>query len=140
MQSKVVAKAVILNGDGLVLMLRRSSTDARRPGTWDFPGGGIEPDEEIIAGVCREVCEEAGLTILPTAFALAYAATEPWQPEHASVTRLLFVTHVSGQPAVTLSFEHDQFKWVDVATALADFPHPFYSAGLSYAATYGLLA
>lgn len=140
MHSKVVAKAVILNGGGQVLLLRRSATDSRRPGSWDFPGGGNEPGEELIAGVMRELREEAGLSIPQADLTLVYAATDPWPPADESVTRLLFVTHVPDQTTITLSFEHDDYKWTDVTTALADFPHPFYSAGLKYAAEHALLA
>lgn len=139
MRSKVVAKAVVLNDDGQILLLRRSLTDERRPGTWDFPGGGNEPGEELIAGVMRELREEAGLSAPQPDLTLVYAATDPWPPADESVTRLLFVTHVPNHAAITLSFEHDDYKWADVATALADFPHPFYSAGLKYAAEHGLL-
>lgn len=140
MRSKVIAKAVVLNDDGQVLLLRRSATDTRRPGTWDFPGGGIEPGEELIAGVARELREEAALSIPQADLMLVYAATESWQPTDESITRLLFVTHLHGSAIIKLSFEHDDFKWADVATALADFPHPFYSAGLKYAADHNLLA
>lgn len=140
MHNKVVAKAVLLNGEGRVLLLRRSATDTRRPGQWDFPGGGVEPGEGLTAGVVRELQEEIGLPVPQSELVLAYAATEPWQPTNDSVTRLLFVSHIDGNTEITLSFEHDSFKWVDVDTALADFPHPFYAAGLQYAAEHGLLA
>lgn len=139
MRSNIIAKAVVLNDDGQVLLLRRSDTDTRRPGTWDFPGGGIETGEELIAGVARELREEAGLSIPQAELTLVYAATEAWQPTDESITRLLFVTHLHGQAAITLSFEHSDFKWTDVATALTDFPHPFYAAGLKYAADHDLL-
>jgi hypothetical protein len=84
--------------------------------------------------------EEAGLSIQASDLRLVYAATEPWEPSDESITRLLFVTHLPDQATVTLSFEHDDSKWADVATALADFPHPFYSVGLKYAQEHGLLA
>lgn len=139
MHSKAIAKAVILNADGNVLLLRRSPTDKRRPGHWDFPGGGIERGEELTSGVVREVREETGLAIPRSDFTLVYAATKPWQPTRESITRLLFVAQLHGDAAIKLSFEHDDFRWVDVATALQDFPHPFYAAGLAYAEKQGLL-
>ncbi len=139
MQNKIVAKAVVLNADGHVLLLRRSKTDTHRAGHWDFPGGANEPSEDLIAGVAREVYEETGLTIQQSGLTLVYAATEPWAPSNESVTRLLFVARCPSESRVTLSFEHDDYKWVDVAQALADFPHPFYGVGLKYAAEHGLL-
>lgn len=138
MHSKVVAKAVIQNERGEVLLLKRSADDERRPGEWDFPGGGIEQGEGLTAGVLREIHEEAGVTIASSDLRLVYAATEPWEPTKESVTRLLFTGKVASSD-VALSFEHEDYKWVDIDTALRDFPHPFYGKGLDYARTHGLL-
>lgn len=138
MKSKVIAKAVVLNIADQVLLLRRSQTDTRRPGEWDFPGGGIEEDEgeDMTAGVACEITEEAGLNVPVTDLRLVYAATELYDDN--SVTRLLYAGRV-GDSQVTLSFEHDDFKWVDIDTALEEFPHPFYGTGLKYARAHGLL-
>ncbi len=135
MTPEIVAKAIIQNEHGQVLLLRRVETDDQRPGEWDFPGGGVEEGEELRTGVIREIQEEAGLVV--DEVTLVYAATEP-KSAHKSTTRLLFIgkTLVS---AVTLSAEHDEYQWVDVETALREFPHPFYSRGLAYARDHGLL-
>jgi 8-oxo-dGTP pyrophosphatase MutT (NUDIX family) len=92
----------------------------------------------MAAGVAREVQEEAGLIVNPNELHLVYAATEPWEPAQESVTRLLFSGKVSTSE-VQLSFEHDEYKWVDIDTALSEFPHPFYGGGLKYARDHGLL-
>ena len=139
MKIKTVAKAIILNDAGEVLLLKRSQTDTRRAGQWDFPGGGAEPGEDITTTVIREVAEEAGLRIKAADLSLVYVATEAWEPSDESVNRALFAARLSGNQPVQLSFEHDQFKWVSVDTALAEFPHPFYSAGLRYARDHKLL-
>lgn len=136
MKAKTIAKTILLNDKNHVLLLRRSATDTRRPGEWDFPGGGIETGEDITAGVAREIGEEAGLSIATADLRLLYAATEAYETE--SVTRLLFLAKAQNLP-VRLSFEHDLYKWVDVETALKEFPHPFYGAGLAYARDHNLL-
>jgi ADP-ribose pyrophosphatase YjhB (NUDIX family) len=43
-----------------VLLVRR-----RDNGQWQIPGGLLEPDEELEAGLIREIREESGLTIAP---------------------------------------------------------------------------
>jgi 8-oxo-dGTP diphosphatase len=136
--SRVVAKAIVLNADRQVLLLRRSGTDTRRPGDWDFPGGRVDPGEDITEAAAREILEEAGIAVAPTELTVLYAATEPWEPENLSLTRLLFVTRTA-EHDVRLSNEHDEFKWVDIKTALKEFPHPFYSVGLQYAVDHQLL-
>lgn len=70
-----VAKVVVECPDGRVLLLRRSKTDNRRAGQWDFPGGGLNPGESHRdTGAIRETEEEAGLTIKNPI--ILYCATE----------------------------------------------------------------
>jgi len=135
--SSIIAKAVVLGEKGTLLLLRRSPTDKNRPGEWDFPGGYLEPGEEITAGVRREILEEAGLKVKVLSDQLIYAATFAYP--QLSATRLLFQAKYEGGE-VKLSFEHDSYKWVDYATALKLFPHPFYAAGLKYALDHGLIS
>lgn len=139
MKLKLIAKTVVFNTDGQVLLLRRSPTDERRPGEWDFPGGGVDRGEDILAGAARELREEAGLDCPLSSFRLVFAATEPFPPTNQSITRFLCVVRLPREYPVTLSFEHDEYKWVDVATALVDFPHFFFGRGLRYAQEHGLL-
>ncbi len=51
--------AVVVDGDGRVLLVRR----ARPPGegTWTLPGGRVEPGESLEAAVIRELREETAL-------------------------------------------------------------------------------
>ena len=60
--------AAIVERDGLVLMVRQRSRS--RSGCHDgveyltLPGGGIEPGEDPVDAVAREVAEEVGLTVV----------------------------------------------------------------------------
>ncbi len=63
MQTRTIAKVLVLNDEGQLLVLRRSLNDLHRPGGYDFPGGDIEADESIEDGVVREAHEEAGLQL-----------------------------------------------------------------------------
>jgi 8-oxo-dGTP pyrophosphatase MutT (NUDIX family) len=139
MKLKTVAKTVVLDQNGRVLLLKRSQSDPRRPGEWDFPGGEVDQKEELLVGAVREIYEEAGLQIQPSSLALVYAATEAYQNTGLSVTRLLFVTQKTDGD-VKLSYEHDSFQWVDHETAIELFPDPFYGGGLKYALDHDLLA
>ncbi|HEX8226449.1 MAG TPA: NUDIX hydrolase [Candidatus Saccharimonadales bacterium] len=135
MQVVVYAKALILNEHGQVLLLRRSSTDRQRPGEQDYPGGGMEPDEDLRAGMSREIREETGLQIAPDKLQLLYAATEAYRER--SVTRLVFWTRVA-LPNIALSFEHEDFHWSAPEQAVKEFPHPVYGAALAYALKHGI--
>jgi mutator protein MutT len=57
-----VAAAVILRGDGQVLLAQRPSGKAYA-GYWEFPGGKLEPGESSVAALEREIQEELGARI-----------------------------------------------------------------------------
>ncbi|HEX8182386.1 MAG TPA: NUDIX hydrolase [Candidatus Saccharimonadales bacterium] len=135
MRTSLIAKAVVFDAAGNVLLLRRSATDTRRPGEQDFPGGGIEDGEEYRAAVCREIFEEAGLSVAVGNVHLFYAASEIYRD--TNITRLLFWTRVQ-DAAVQLSFEHDEYQWVTPEEALRLFPHPMYGTGLAYGLKHGI--
>ncbi|MCW8132410.1 MAG: NUDIX hydrolase [Planctomycetota bacterium] len=55
--------AVLQDGAGRHLYIRRALTLARAPGVWCFPGGEVEAGESYAAAVEREVWEEVGLRV-----------------------------------------------------------------------------
>lgn len=55
--------AVLSDGSGRHLYIRRGLTIARAPGYWCFVGGEVEAGESIEAAIVREVFEEVGLEI-----------------------------------------------------------------------------
>lgn len=117
MKSFVVAKVIVVNDKGEMLALRRSLTDARRPGQWDFPGGHVDEGEDMREAAHREVLEEAGLDL--SDLNLVFAMSE-MTPEHGSGTWLVFVAHASDIPEVTVSHEHDAYRWLKPEAFLAD--------------------
>ena len=138
--SQIVAKAVVLNPSGEVLLLRRAPHDPNRPGEWDFPGGGIENDEAIEGAVRREVFEETGLDIGGLVLELLYTTTELKQSDQGVVHKFLYLAKLAEFSEVTLSpEEHDYFEWQAIESALEMFPHPFYGAGLRFALEQDLL-
>jgi ADP-ribose pyrophosphatase YjhB (NUDIX family) len=56
--SAVAVQAIILKEDERLLLL--SSPTRNRPGEWQIISGGLEAAETVLAGVLREVSEEAG--------------------------------------------------------------------------------
>jgi 8-oxo-dGTP diphosphatase len=60
-----VAVGVLIRGDGYVLLADRP---AGKPyaGYWEFPGGKIEPGEDVAAALARELHEELGIDVGPS--------------------------------------------------------------------------
>jgi 8-oxo-dGTP pyrophosphatase MutT (NUDIX family) len=108
--SRVTVRALLVNADGKILVLRRSLDDEDVPGRVDFPGGGIEPGESYIEAIAREIEEESGLHVLDDGLRLAYSFTRYDEVSHSIVHRLLYTAHVTDE-TVQLSHEHDAFWW-----------------------------
>lgn len=58
-----VAAGVLCNAQGQVLVSQRHAT-AHLPGTWEFPGGKLEPGETPQQALLRELNEELGVEVL----------------------------------------------------------------------------
>ena len=63
MDTEQVRKAVLINDEDKVLILRSSDKNEKHAGEWDLPGGHIIEGEDIEDGLLREVWEETSLKI-----------------------------------------------------------------------------
>lgn len=71
---RVSIKGIVIDDMGRILLARESD------GTWDMLGGGLDHDEDPIAGLKREIQEETGLRVTkiwpePKYFVTAYKAS-----------------------------------------------------------------
>ena len=123
----VSVAGVVTDDDGRALLIRRRDTLH-----WEPPGGVLELDESIEAGLRREVREETGLTIEPVAL------TGVYKNMARGIVALVFRCKVvSGH--LTVNDEVSGFQWatleevkamadeafaVRVLDALADQPTP----------------
>jgi len=107
---------------GVVWRRRRLLIDRRKPegllgGLWEFPGGKRQPDETLEAAVVREVREELGIDVRPTALltTVRHAYTHFRITLHAFECR-----YVSGR---CRAIGCDAFQWVRLAE-LDDYAFP----------------
>jgi 8-oxo-dGTP diphosphatase len=110
--------AVIIDDDGPaaeVLMIRR-----RDNGHWQPPGGRIDADETIAAGLIREVREETGFYVVPTMFSGAYRHVD------TRVLALVFICEVTGGRMQEQSRETTDCQWLTL-DALSDRMDPAFS-------------
>lgn len=102
-----VAKALIYNQQGQVLVLTRSDTHPRYPLHDDLPGGEVEPGEANDLGMQRELDEEIGISF--DANSLKLLATTLHK---STMTYLLYEgTLTDNSQVVTLSWEHSDYRW-----------------------------
>jgi 8-oxo-dGTP diphosphatase len=106
----VAVKAIVRDGDGRILLIRRPVDAARQPGLWDLPGGKLDHGETLQEALVREAREETGITV---------SVGDPIHIDHFAmgpvwVTCVSFACDYSGDE-IRLSDEHDDFAWIDVS-------------------------
>ncbi|MDB5185647.1 MAG: 7,8-dihydro-8-oxoguanine triphosphatase [Candidatus Saccharibacteria bacterium] len=118
---RVAAKAVIVNDDGKVLIVREAATydEGTQIGRYGLPGGRLNPGERYEDGLHREVEEETGLTVEPQ-YPLYVGE---WHPDIKGIPHqiiAIFMVCKAKTTEVHLSSEHDEYLWID-PTKYADY-------------------
>lgn len=134
MKTKLVAKAVLVNGQD-ILLLRRSKTDKRRPLEWDLPGGMVEEGEEFGKATAREVQEETGLVVAPGHLDAVFTKTEIRNDINVI---FVFFAAKSEHREVQLSFEHDRYEWMPLKRAIVEMQYYLHRELLQYIDRYSL--
>lgn len=112
MNIQVGVKAIIQNSDGSYLFLKRTSlvsTDNQQV-SWDIPGGRIDPGELLIDALRREIKEEIGHDLQSEPRLIA-AQDIIVSAKDLHVVRLTYLIE-ENVPTITLSDEHDDFRWI----------------------------
>lgn len=110
---RVAAKAVIVNDNGQVLIVRESIKDEENTmvGQWGLIGGRLNHGETFIDGLHREVLEEVGLKIEP----IKPIEVGEWHPVIKGIPHQIIAVFMLCKPltdVVTLSDEHDKYTWI----------------------------
>ncbi len=100
------------------ILAARRRTPAALAGFWEFPGGKVEPAEDPVDALHRELAEELQITVeLGSALENPAGGTWPISGEHEM--RLWFARINAGVPTATGS--HDALRWL-TAAQLRDVP------------------
>lgn len=105
---QLVLRALILDEQGRILLMQRSAKSLNQPGTWELPGGKPDLGEDVSAALRREIKEETGFDVE----LLDVIGHSQWEKETVRMAYLIFsVRIISGE--FVLSFEHDDYQWVE---------------------------
>jgi 8-oxo-dGTP diphosphatase len=113
----VVAAAIV---DDLCRPRRLLSARRAKPvslaGRWEFPGGKVEPGEDAVSALRRELREELGVEV-----ELGSEVPGPedgaWRLSEKYVMRLWIARVSVGEPQPLV--EHDELRWLEVGDWLA---------------------
>jgi 8-oxo-dGTP diphosphatase len=103
--------AAIIEMDGKILLARRTPERALG-GTWEFPGGKIDPGETPEACLTRELHEEFDIVVAVGSFVAASVYRYNWGEMELLAYR---VRHVQG---AFMLHDHDAIAWVAVPDLL----------------------
>jgi len=105
----VGAVCALVRRDGRILSLKRSPTKDAAPGIWEAISGRLEPGEEPLEAVIREIREESRMVVR--------VQPRPWavfSTERAGIPMLIVyyvADWISGE--LVLSEEHTEGRWLD---------------------------
>jgi len=103
----VAVYVLIRDSKGRVLLVRRRASRAHFPGCWELPGGKPARGESIVETALIEAFEESGLCVELKGVAGAVEGSIPG----LRVAMLILETRTR-RTTVTLSDEHDEFRWL----------------------------
>jgi 8-oxo-dGTP diphosphatase len=118
---RLAAKAFIIQNNKL-LILKRVKGDVQKPNIWEIPGGRLNPGEDPILGLMREVREETGLYVTPRQ---PLSVRHFTRDDEQKITMITFFCKPSGGK-LGISEEHSNYKWADTNSCkeeLAEFFH-----------------
>ncbi|WP_306204768.1 NUDIX hydrolase [Actinoplanes sp. RD1] len=119
MQAIIATLGYVLSPDGnKVLMIRRDTRpDDQHYGYYNGLGGKLAPDEDVVAGMRREILEESGLTCSVVDF----AGTVSWPGFGRDGSNWFgFLFRIPAWTGTPSSGNHEgSLHWVDVADVLA---------------------
>lgn len=101
-------KALVVNREGKVLLLKRSS-DSTKSATWNFPGGRLDFGESLIGGLKRELAEEVGIVNLEIGSLLAINTLIRDIDKNTQLVRTFWL--VFSDDEVVLNDEHSEYIW-----------------------------
>lgn len=108
--SKLEIAAVYVNINGKLLLLELSH-EKLEAGAWGVPAGKLESNETAENGAKRELFEEAGIEITYENTFKAFGKLYIRKPGIDYVYHL-FELHLTNEPEIRLSREHQSYKWV----------------------------
>jgi len=118
--SMSMAALTLIQYAGQVLMVEEAKDHVA--GTWNLPGGGVEPTESLVAAALREVREEAGVDVVLQGLLLIH---QGWSSRGVNipVTHFVFVGELRDPNTAVLKSQTDEHSRRAAWVALEELSH-----------------
>ncbi|SBT89065.1 ADP-ribose pyrophosphatase YjhB, NUDIX family [Streptomyces sp. DI166] len=101
-RTRISAYAIATEGDRLLLARLSDASPVFLPGLWHLPGGGIDPGEQPVEALARELTEETGLELTDARLLDARTYVAERHGVRWNLTALFYATVLSGgAPTIT---------------------------------------
>ncbi|MFF7778994.1 NUDIX hydrolase [Streptomyces tanashiensis] len=116
-RTRISAYAVAVEDDRLLLIRLSDASPVFTPGLWHLPGGGIDPGEQPVTALARELQEETGLELTDARLVDARTYSARRKGVSWSLTALFYAVSLKGGvPAVTeVDGSTDAAMWIPLA-------------------------
>lgn len=105
----LTAFARLQDGHDQILLLRRQNT-GHADGCYGMPGGRVEPGEDFVSAVIREVLEEVGCVVRPEDCRL-YALHQMFDGDIEYVNAQFLIRVWQGEPRICEEHKADAIGW-----------------------------
>ncbi len=109
MTNQFVTASAFIPWEDKALILQRAASESFLPNNWEQAGGKVEQFENPINAAIREVLEETGLQISVIRPYFVHDYKKSNDRHHIEIA---FYCQLTASPKVTISDEHQAFKWV----------------------------
>ncbi|MFI6895403.1 NUDIX hydrolase [Streptomyces sp. NPDC050256] len=116
-RTRVSAYAIAREDDHLLLARLSDASPVFAPGLWHLPGGGIDPGEQPVEALARELLEETGRELAGARLADARTYAARRNGVSWSLTALFYVVTLKGGATEVTEIDGstDQVAWVPLA-------------------------
>lgn len=116
-RTRVSVYAIAVEDDRLLLARLSDESPVFAPGLWHLPGGGIDPGEQPVEALARELREETGLGLAAARLLDARTYAVRRRGVSWSLTALFYAVELdAGAPTVAeVDGSTDEARWIPVA-------------------------